>query len=57
MHQSSSTPTQTLLLRRVQQVQQVTQDTVTLSVDALPGVQLGVMPGWLTGEPLEAQGV
>ncbi|WP_185749220.1 glycoside hydrolase family 31 protein [Humibacillus xanthopallidus] len=30
---------------------------MTLSVDALPGVQLGVMPGWLTGEPLEAQGV
>ena len=30
---------------------------VTLDVDAIPGVQLGMMPGWLTGEPLADQGV
>ena len=30
---------------------------VTFDVDAIPGVQLGMMPGWLTGEPLREQGV
>ncbi|MEO7235936.1 MAG: hypothetical protein ABIW80_11260, partial [Lapillicoccus sp.] len=30
---------------------------VTLDLDAIPGVQLGMMPGWLTGEPLREQGV
>ncbi len=34
-----------------------TRAGVTLDLDALPGVQLGMMPGWLTGEPLAAQGV
>lgn len=46
----------TLLLRRVTAV--TPDDTgVTVAVDALPGVRLGIMPGWLTGEPLEEQGV
>jgi alpha-D-xyloside xylohydrolase len=40
-------------VRRVDQ----TGADVALTVDALPGVQLGVMPGWLTGEPLREQGV
>ena len=61
VHPSSSTPSTspgTLLLRRVRAAQaDETGRTVTLSVDALPGVKLGVMPGWLTGEPLEAQGI
>lgn len=30
---------------------------VRLDLDAIPGVQLGMMPGWLTGEPLADQGV
>ena len=49
-------PNPTLLLRRVTAT---TMDDagVTVAVDALPGVRLGVMPGWLTGEPLEEQGV
>ncbi len=46
----------TLLLRRVSGVRSDT-DAAVLTVDALPGVQLGVMPGWLTGEPLLEQGV
>ncbi|MFQ6171567.1 TIM-barrel domain-containing protein [Oryzobacter sp. R7] len=47
-----------LLLRRVgEATPDDTGTTVRLAVDGLPGVQLGVMPGWLTGEPLEAQGV
>jgi alpha-D-xyloside xylohydrolase len=54
--ETSSTPTGSLLLRRVQQVRHTGQ-SVTLAVDGLPGVQLGVMPGWLTGEPPEAQGL
>ena len=46
----------TLLLRRVTAVAE--DDTgVTVAVDALPGIRLGIMPGWLTGEPLEEQGV
>jgi len=45
-----------VLLRRVRGVRPDASG-VTLDVDALPGVQLGMMPGWLTGEPLEAQGV
>ena len=61
VHPSSSTPptaSGTLLLRRVRAAQaDATGRSVTLSVDALPGVKLGVMPGWLTGEPLEAQGI
>ena len=45
-----------VLLRRVRGVR-ADEAGVTLDIDALPGVQLGMMPGWLTGEPLEAQGV
>ena len=47
---------QTVLLRRVSSVA-CTDTDVTLSVDAVQGVQLGVMPGWLTGEPLTVQGI
>ena len=51
-------PAPTLLLRHVRAARPDADGrVVTLSVNALPGVQLGVMPGWLTGEPLEAQGV
>ncbi len=46
----------TLLLRRVTSVRRHA-DAVAVSVDALPAVQLGMMPGWLTGEPPLAQGV
>jgi len=46
----------TLLLRRVSGVHR-DHDAAVLTVDALPGVQLGVMPGWLTGEPPLEQGV
>ncbi|MER7070833.1 TIM-barrel domain-containing protein [Terrabacter sp. NPDC000476] len=49
-------PSPTLLLRRVRATA-ADATGVTLDLDALPGVQLGVMPGWLTGEPLAAQGV
>ena len=45
-----------VLLRRVRGVRPDASG-VTVDLDALPGVQLGMMPGWLTGEPLEAQGV
>src|SRR6185312_11382215 len=45
-----------VLLRRIRGVRP-DPSGVTLDLDALPGVQLGMMPGWLTGEPLEAQGV
>ena len=48
--------TQALLLRRASTVA-CTDTDVTLSIDALRGVQLGVMPGWLTGEPLTVQGI
>ena len=48
--------THPLLLRRVAGVRR-DGESVVLSVDALPGVQLGIMPGWLTGEPPAAQGV
>jgi len=46
----------TLLLRGVTDV---TRDgsAVCVAVDALPAVQLGMMPGWLTGEPPEEQGI
>ena len=46
----------TLLLRRVT-TSETEQGAVVLDVDALVGVQLGIMPGWLTGEPPEAQGI
>ncbi|MEO8829472.1 TIM-barrel domain-containing protein [Lapillicoccus sp.] len=46
----------TLLLRHVTHHTR-DQASLSLTVDALPGVQLGMMPGWLTGEPLDAQGV
>lgn len=46
----------TLLLRRVSGVTHIDAE-VTMSIDALPGVQLGSMPGWLTGEPTAAQGI
>jgi alpha-D-xyloside xylohydrolase len=46
----------TLLLRRVTSVRR-TQGGVAIGVDALPGVQLGIMPGWLTGESPEEQGI
>lgn len=56
--QSSSAPARTILLRRVREARSdATAQAVTLLVDALPGVQLGIMPGWLTGEPPEAQGI
>ncbi len=48
--------TDTLILRRLTGVHQ-DGDAVVLAVDALPAVQLGVMPGWLTGEPPDDQGV
>ena len=48
--------TNPLLLRRVAGVRR-DGEAVVLTVDALPGVQLGIMPGWLTGEAPEAQGV
>lgn len=55
---SSSASTGAVLLRRVRDARVDAQGTTaTLAVDGLPGVQLGVMPGWLTGEPLEDQGV
>ncbi len=44
------------LLRRVAGVT-ATDGEVCVDVDALPAVQLGIMPGWLTGEPLVEQGV
>ncbi|KRE60959.1 TIM-barrel domain-containing protein [Nostocoides sp. Soil756] len=48
----------TLLLRHVRQVRTDPHgSSVTLDVDAIRGVQLGIMPGWLTGEPPEEQGV
>jgi alpha-D-xyloside xylohydrolase len=54
----SPTAARTVLLRRVRSARaDQGATTVTLTVEALPGVQLGIMPGWLTGEPLEAQGV
>ncbi|TDO34816.1 alpha-D-xyloside xylohydrolase [Kribbella sp. VKM Ac-2527] len=46
----------TLLLRRVTSVRR-TRAGAAIGVDALPGVQLGVMPGWLTGESPEDQGI
>jgi alpha-D-xyloside xylohydrolase len=46
----------TLLLRRATAVRADGASAV-VSVDALPAVQLGVMPGWLTGEPPLDQGV
>jgi alpha-D-xyloside xylohydrolase len=52
----TAAPTATVLLRRVRGVEDDGR-SVRLVVDALPGVQLGMMPGWLTGEPLEEQGV
>ncbi|MDQ6895499.1 MAG: hypothetical protein M3171_02670, partial [Actinomycetota bacterium] len=45
-----------LLLRRVGNVRS-DGSGATLDIDAMPGVQLGMMPGWLTGEPLTDQGV
>jgi len=51
-----STVDQTLLLRRVTSVRR-TETGVSIAVDALPGVQLGIMPGWLTGEPPAVQGI
>ncbi|MGG5261141.1 TIM-barrel domain-containing protein [Phycicoccus avicenniae] len=48
--------TGSVLLRRVRGAE-ADGHSVRLAVDALPGVQLGMMPGWLTGEPLEEQGV
>lgn len=44
------------ILRRVDQVTIVEQQ-VDLCVIALPAVNLGLMPGWLTGETLEEQGI
>jgi alpha-D-xyloside xylohydrolase len=48
--------TDTLLLRRATGIRREA-GTVVVSVDALPAVQLGIMPGWLTGEPPLDQGV
>ncbi|KRE52513.1 TIM-barrel domain-containing protein [Phycicoccus sp. Soil748] len=48
---------QTLLLRRVTSVRRDDSGSVLVSVDALPAVQLGIMPGWLTGEPPLEQGI
>ncbi|MEO6997063.1 MAG: TIM-barrel domain-containing protein [Terracoccus sp.] len=47
---------ETHLMRRVTRVMAGPHD-VLLDLDALPVVQLGMMPGWLTGEPLQDQGV
>ncbi|MEO7061539.1 MAG: TIM-barrel domain-containing protein [Lapillicoccus sp.] len=47
---------ETLLLRRVTGVRAAGAEVV-IDVDALPGVQLGMMPGWLTGELLADQGI
>lgn len=44
------------IVRRVTAVH-ATDGAVTIGLDALPAVQLGMMPGWLTGEPLGQQGV
>ncbi|MBM6404871.1 glycoside hydrolase family 31 protein [Phycicoccus sp. CSK15P-2] len=47
-----------LLLRRLRAVHATPDATeVSLEVDALRGVQLGIMPGWLTGEPPLEQGI
>ena len=55
---SASASADTVLLRRVRDARVDAEGTTaTLAVDGLPGVQLGIMPGWLTGEPLEDQGV
>lgn len=44
------------VLRRVSAVAP-TAHGVELEVEALPAVQVGSMPGWLTGEPLAEQGI
>jgi alpha-D-xyloside xylohydrolase len=44
------------LLRRVVAVRRAGDD-VLVSVAALPAVQVGIMPGYLTGEPLSDQGI
>jgi alpha-D-xyloside xylohydrolase len=50
------TVSDTILLRRATTVRREAQ-SVVVTVDALPAVQLGTMPGWLTGEPPLNQGV
>ena len=50
------TAADTLILRHVTAVATGARDVV-LDIDALPAVNLGIMPGWLTGEPLRDQGV
>ena len=47
---------ETHLMRRVTNVVASAHDVV-LDLDAVLAVQLGMMPGWLTGEPLTEQGV
>ncbi|MPY78253.1 MAG: alpha-xylosidase [Actinophytocola sp.] len=47
---------ETLLLRRVTGVER-RDDEVLLAVTGVPGVRVGSMPGYLTGEPLAEQGV
>lgn len=56
MTDSPTTSSTALLPRRVRAVHH-DGTGVTLDLDAIPGVQLGMMPGWLTGEPLAEQGV
>lgn len=46
----------TLLPRHITAVRTL-PDGVEVDVDALPAVQVGIMPGWLTGEPLADQGI
>lgn len=46
----------TLLLRKVTSVRRDAAGA-TIGVDALPGAQLGIMPGWLTGESPADQGI
>ncbi len=46
----------TLLLRRLTSVRRDAAGA-TIGVDALPGAQLGIMPGWLTGESPADQGI
>ena len=55
MSEATGTPT-ARILRRVDAVS-LERDHVDLTLLALPAVTLGGMPGWLTGESLEEQGV
>lgn len=51
-----SRPRGTVLLRSVTGVTR-TADSVRLDIDALPAVSIDPIPGWITGESLERQGI